>query len=78
MVIDNLKVKVYKADYLLKDYSDRIGEIVMIDKLGVYIQTLNGVIVLKDIQLQGKKRMLIGDFMNGVGKSLFKVGNLFQ
>jgi methionyl-tRNA formyltransferase len=77
-VIDYLKVKLYQVSYLDEDFSSNIGEIVKIDKQGVYIQTKQGVVILKDIQLQGKKRMLIGDFMNGVGKSLFKVGKLFQ
>lgn len=70
-VINNLKVKLYKVDYSNENYSKNIGEIVKIDKNGVYIQTKDGVVILKDIQLQGKKRMLIRDFMNGVGKALF-------
>jgi len=77
-VIDGMKVKLYGVDYLTEDYSKNVGEIVKVDKQGVYVQTQQGVVVLKDIQLQGKKRMLINVFMNGVGKSLFKVGKLFQ
>jgi len=77
-VIDNLKVKLYDVNYLDENFSNRAGEIVKIDKQGVYIQTKNGVIILKDIQLQGKKRMLIRDFMNGVGKSLFLEKKLFD
>ena len=77
-VIDDMKVKLYGVDCLMEDYSKKIGEIVKVDKKGVYVQTQRGVVILKDIQLQGKKRMLINVFMNGVGKSLFKVGKLFQ
>jgi len=77
-VINGMKVKLYGVDYLTEDYSKNVGEIVKVDKQGVYVQTQQGVVVLKDIQLQGKKRMLINVFMNGVGKSLFKVGKLFQ
>lgn len=77
-VIDDLKVKIYEVEVSNQNYSKNTGEIVQIDKFGVYVQTANGTVLLKDIQLQGKKRMLIRDFMNGVGKSLFKVGKLFQ
>lgn len=77
-VIDDLKLKLYDVDYLDENYSTNIGEIVKTDKQGVYIQTKNGVIILKDIQLQGKKRMLIKDFMNGVGKSLFLEKKQFE
>ncbi|MBI9010397.1 MAG: methionyl-tRNA formyltransferase [Tenericutes bacterium] len=77
-VIDDLKVKLYNVEYFDEDYSSNIGEIVKIDKSGVYVQAKQGVVILKDIQLQGKKRMLINDFMNGVGKSLFRVGKQFQ
>jgi transcriptional regulator with XRE-family HTH domain len=61
-----------------EDLSKIIGEIVKVDKSGVYVQAKQGVVILKDIQLQGKKRMLINDFMNGVGKSLFRLGKQFQ
>ena len=77
-VIDDLKVKLYSVEYLDEDLSKIIGEIVKVDKSGVYVQAKQGVVILKDIQLQGKKRMLINDFMNGVGKSLFRLGKQFQ
>lgn len=77
-VIDGLKVKLYSVEYVDENLSNNIGEIVRVDKSGVYVQSSNGLVLFKDIQLQGKKRMLIKDFMNGIGKSLFKVGKRFD
>ena len=61
-----------------ENLSDLPGEIVKIDKSGVYVQSKNGLVILKDIQLQGKKRMDINSFMNGIGKSLFQVGRFIE
>lgn len=78
-LMDEMKIKVYDTTYLLENHQpSTIGEIVKADKTGVYIQTKDGIVVIKDLQLQGKKRMKINDFMNGVGKSLFKVGKHFK
>lgn len=77
-VIDGLKIKLFNVEFSEENISGNSGEIVKVDKSGVYIQTKDGLVLLKDIQLQGKKRMMIKDFMNGVGKSLIAVGKHFE
>ena len=77
-VINGLKLKLYEVDYENSNISNNIGEIVKVDKLGVYVQCKSGLVILKEIQLQGKKRMKISDFMNGMGKTLLSVGNKFD
>ncbi len=74
-MINNTKIKVYDAEYQSQNISHNIGEIVKVDEAGVYIQTFNGLIIIKNLQLQGKKRMDIKDFMNGAGRNIFIVGN---
>lgn len=71
MYKDGQKIKIYKADYLDEDMSDQMGQVVLINKAGVHIQTKSGLLVLKEVQLQGKKRMDIQSFMNGVGRDIF-------
>lgn len=71
--VDNQKIKVFKVETESENLSNRPGKIVKIDKKGVYIQTSSGLVILKDIQLQGKKRMDITSFMNGVGRSIFEL-----
>jgi methionyl-tRNA formyltransferase len=77
-VIDGQKIKLYSVGYSEKNVSKNIGEIVKIDKSGVYVQAKDGLVILKDLQLQGKNRMNIKDFMNGVGKNLLKIGKKFE
>jgi len=74
-MINNTKIKVYDAEYQSQNISHNIGEIVKVDEAGVYVQTFNGLIIIKNLQLQGKKRMDIKDFMNGAGRNIFIVGN---
>lgn len=71
MQVGEHRFKVYQADYIDEDLSDHIGEIVLINKRGVHIQTKKGLFVLKELQLQGKKKMEIQAFMNGVGRDIF-------
>jgi methionyl-tRNA formyltransferase len=69
-------MKVYKADYIEEDALKEVGQIVKINKDGVFIQTSKGQFILKEVQLRGKKRMSINDFMNGIGRQLFVKGQV--
>ncbi|MDA3932480.1 MAG: methionyl-tRNA formyltransferase [Tenericutes bacterium] len=70
MYVDGLKIKVFKSLYSNENVSEVPGEIVNITKKGVYIQTKDGLFILKEVQLQGKKKMDINAFMNGVGRNI--------
>ena len=76
--IDQQRIKVYEVDYLSENFSTNVKEVVKIDKSGVYIQCASGVVILKEIQLAGKKKMDIVAFMNGIGKSLFTEGEILN
>ena len=77
-VIDDKKIKLYNVEYIDVNMHKPPGEIVRMDKQGVFIQTQDGLVLLKKIQLQGKTVMDISDFMNGVGKTLFTEGKVFE
>lgn len=71
LTIDNLVYKVYAVTYLETDkYPNKEnGEVVIQDKkLGIKCE--NGIIYLEDIKKEGKKRMLIKDFLNGEKENL--------
>ena len=76
--IDGQKIKVYEATYENSNVSDTPGEIIKADKQGFLIQTKDGLIIPLDLQLQGKKRMNIKDFMNGAGRTIFQVGKIAE
>ncbi|QWB99612.1 methionyl-tRNA formyltransferase [Mycoplasmatota bacterium] len=71
--VDHLRMKVYKVEYSDENISNQPGEIVKINKKGVYIQTKSGLLILKEVQLQGKKKMDISAFMNGSGRNILTV-----
>ncbi|HEY3306555.1 MAG TPA: methionyl-tRNA formyltransferase [Candidatus Binatia bacterium] len=64
----------YLAGNLLKIHRARVvetateaapGEVVTADKEGLWIATGNGVLSLEQVQLENKKRMTAGEFLNG-------------
>ncbi len=76
--INGKKLKIFQVDFVAENISKNIGEIVKADNDGVYIQTADGMVIIKELQLAGKTRMTIDSFMNGVGKNLFIVGNMLD
>jgi len=77
-MIDNLKVKVFEVEIVDGNETKHPGEIIDINKRGVIVQTGKRAILLLDLQLQGKNRMKINDFMNGIGKTLFAIGKMLD
>ena len=53
------------------------GTIVDINSDGIYVTTLDYVIKLIDIKLEGKKRCLVKDFINGIKKEEY-IGEVFE
>ncbi len=58
-----MQLKIYRAEKVaLKGYP---GQVISDGKTFLAIATLDGAISIKDLQLQGKKRMGVGDFLRG-------------
>ena len=76
--LDGKKIKIYETSYSDFSLSNTPGEVVKVDKDGVHIQTSSGILTLKTLQLEGKKQMDINSFMNGIGKTLFFVGQIIK
>jgi len=65
---ENLKLKILEAETNLSTMfgtSKKTGEVFLTDKKELAIQTGNGILILKTIQLEGKKSMTARDFLNG-------------
>lgn len=71
-LLDNTVIKVYETELLddntFKDKEN--GCIVKLDKSGLYIKVKDGLIVIKELKVEGKKRMKIIDFLNGNKENL--------
>jgi len=61
----NKNMKVWRAAVLEEDTAARPGEIVNVTKDALYIQTGKGQLILKEVQLESKKRMAVKDFLIG-------------
>jgi methionyl-tRNA formyltransferase len=70
------KVKIYSSSYKEMDIDGEVGEIVDTNKqLGIKVK--NGVIYPLTIQLEGKNKMSIKDFYNGM-PNYFKKGEIIK
>jgi methionyl-tRNA formyltransferase len=64
-MLDGLKLKTYKAERNIEQHDFPIGKFVSDNKHYLKIATEDGFINLLELQLQGRKRMKIKDFLNG-------------
>lgn len=65
-MLDGKRLKIYKArmeDHVYMDKKD--GEIVQIYKDGIGVSTKDGELILEQIQLEGKTKCFVHDFLNG-------------
>lgn len=58
-------LKIWAADVLDEEYEGAFGEIIKVSKNEIYVKTGKGTLVLKELQLEGKKRMETGAFLRG-------------
>ncbi len=65
-LIDNKRLKVYQSELTAIRSAKTPGTIEKIDKTGIYVNTQDNLIKLVDIKLEGKKRCLVKDFINGI------------
>ena len=65
-IIEGKRIKIYNSE--LTDITSKRspGTIIKIDKKGILVSTLDNDILFTDIKLEGKKRCLVKDFINGI------------
>ncbi len=62
----NISIKVFNSEYICKlDNDTDFGKIVDINNNGIYINALNGIYVIKELQREGKKRQTVKEFLCG-------------
>ena len=65
-ILDDKRLKVYQSELTNQKTSLEPGTITNIDKTGIYVSTKDHIIKFIDIKLEGKKRCLVKDFINGI------------
>ena len=63
--LEGLSLKIFKADVQTQKVNQPPGTIGSLNDTGLPVAASDGYVILKDIQLAGKKRMLITDFLRG-------------
>lgn len=66
-------LKIWRAEVLEKEYDGVCGEVVYTDKTSIHVKTGHGTLVLKELQLEGKKRMEADAFLRGYPMELHTV-----
>lgn len=64
--IDEKRLKIYASEITNTKSNQTPGTIIKIDKTGIFVSTNDYIIKLTDIKLEGKKRCLVKDFVNGI------------
>ena len=62
---DPIQLKIFGAEYLSSNQPSKIGELKSDGKSSLTITCSSGLIVVRDVQLSGKKRMKTEDFLRG-------------
>lgn len=65
IIINNIEIKVLKAHGENIESNKTIGEIIDASESGLYIKTIDGVLVIEKIKPAGKKEVTIKEFLNG-------------
>lgn len=82
--LDGKSIKVFSmeihpcTDFMKHHSQQENGSILKIFEDSIGVKAQNGVIKIKEVQLAGKQRQSVKDFMNGAGRSLIKVNKIFK
>lgn len=68
-IMDGKIVKIFSSVVGVNNSKMIPGQVVNIYKDGIGVKTLDGEIIIKELQMEGKKRMLVSSYLNGVNKS---------
>lgn len=76
-VLDDKNIKLWSSSITNNKYNKTPGTIINLDKNGLCVATKDGSVLIKELQIPGKKKMNIKDFINGNKKEDY-VGKCFM
>jgi len=59
------KLKIIKSEVKNKNINSSIGEIVEVSNEGIEVQTGEGILIIKELQMPGKRKMSVKDYLLG-------------
>lgn len=75
--LEDKNIKLWASKIGDKSYDKTPGTIVNLDKNGMEVATKDGSVIITELQVPGKKKTLVKDFVNGIKKEDY-VGKLFM
>ena len=75
--LDNKRIKIYDVEILENNKNKEYGKIIRIDKDGIICTTKDKLIKIKELAVEGKKRCLASDYINGIKKEEI-IGKVFN
>ena len=65
-ILDDKKVKIYESKIGTNNKEAKNGEIINIYKDSIGVKTKDGEILIYELQFEGKKKVLVKDYLNGL------------
>lgn len=76
-LLDNKRVKLYNSR-IGNSNKGNVGEIINIYEDGIGIKTLDGEIIITELQFEGKTKVLVKDYLNGLQNKELLLGKVFE
>lgn len=77
-VLDDKEMKIYSAKLTdIKNTGHECGEIFQVSKEGIEVYTKDSSIIITEVKPFGKKKMMAGSYINGIGKDVL-IGKVFK
>ena len=76
-ILDDKNIKLWASIQTNNKYNKKPGTIVNLDKNGLEVVTGDGCVLITELQVPGKKKMVIKDFINGIKKEDY-IGKTFM
>lgn len=68
--LEGKTLKIWSGEVVDKEYDGNIGDIVEVTKDVIMVKTGKGTLAIKELQLEGKKRMMVETFLRGYNVNL--------
>ena len=65
-ILDDKRVKIYDSRVVKNSSDQPSGKIIMVLKDGIVVKTKTDAVKILDLKVEGKKRMMVSEFLNGV------------
>jgi len=64
-IYDENKVKVYKSSYINGDPEANPGFVLKVNDEGIFVASIDGVVIIEEFQMPGKNKMSVSSFLRG-------------